>query len=393
MLLAIGGAATLLYRHHTRATAQPPLLSVATSNPSLSPRVTASAPGKVLVTGGYQVLEKPRRGIVVAGDARFHTSAQWKSTSVAAPSTHSHPDHVCYVVVRSGQFARTSCYEISSSSSKELCQVVSVPFYDDGTCHEPPSHNPYVHTTLVYCMTALMALMEQQYLTGRITTATVAAATAATPTPTPLQRFHHRASQGYLDITLNADNCFYSQQQVFAERQLPPLSSSYAKLEPFARPTTVSKTGLGSSATLVSSLVGALMMSVSNHTLPRQGTASSAATQRNVALAHQLSQLCHVVAQGKVGSGFDVCTAVYGSICYERYTPALLGRFLNGAEDQEAAPLTAQDILDVLDEEQWDHCALPFGLPTGIEMVLGDIAQGSSTPSMVRAFFCCGWLC
>jgi phosphomevalonate kinase len=112
-----------------------------------------------------------------------------------------------------------------------------------------------------------------------------------------------------------------------------------------------------------------------------------------VALAHQLSQLCHVVAQGKVGSGFDVCTAVYGSICYERYTPALLGRFLNGAEDQAAAPLTAQDILDVLDEEQWDHCALPFGLPTGIEMVLGDIAQGSSTPSMVRAFFCCGWLC
>ena len=207
-------------------------------------------------------------------------------------------------------------------------------------------------------------------------------------------RLQRHAADGYLEITLNADNCFYSQQQTFEERNLPLSSSSYEKLEPFARPATVSKTGLGSSATLVSSLVGALMVSVGGHVLPKKKkntnpdsptnpTNTTNTTNTTVNLAHQLAQVCHVVAQGKVGSGFDVCSAIYGSICYERYTPTILQRFTSSSSENEAS-ITSTDLLSVLNQKLWDHRATPFGLPDGYEIILGDIAQGSSTPSMVR---------
>lgn len=35
-------------------------------------RVVASAPGKVLMTGGYLILERPNAGIVLSTNARFY---------------------------------------------------------------------------------------------------------------------------------------------------------------------------------------------------------------------------------------------------------------------------------------------------------------------------------
>ena len=126
------------------------------------------------------------------------------------------------------------------------------------------------------------------------------------------------------------------------------MAASYAALEPFARPTAVSKTGLGSSATLVSSLVGALMTSVAQHVLPTidDSLETLVDMKPTINMAHVLAQVCHVVAQGKVGSGFDVCAAVYGSICYERYTPALLSKFLNNENGVESptASLSRQEL-------------------------------------------------
>lgn len=36
--------------------------------------ICCSAPGKVLITGGYLVLERPNKGLVLSVDARFYTS-------------------------------------------------------------------------------------------------------------------------------------------------------------------------------------------------------------------------------------------------------------------------------------------------------------------------------
>ena len=41
-------------------------------------------------------------------------------------------------------------------------------------------------------------------------------------------------------------------------------------------------------------------------------------------LAHNLAQFVHCVAQGKVGSGFDVSAAVFGSHVYTRFDPAVI---------------------------------------------------------------------
>lgn len=41
-------------------------------------------------------------------------------------------------------------------------------------------------------------------------------------------------------------------------------------------------------------------------------------------LIHNVAQFVHCFAQGKVGSGFDVSSAVWGSHRYKRFNPAIL---------------------------------------------------------------------
>ena len=43
---------------------------------------TVSAPGKVLVAGGYLVLDRPNVGVVLAATARFFTSVRWTQEQV-----------------------------------------------------------------------------------------------------------------------------------------------------------------------------------------------------------------------------------------------------------------------------------------------------------------------
>lgn len=66
------------------------------------------------------------------------------------------------------------------------------------------------------------------------------------------------------------------------------------------------KTGLGSSAALTTSLVSSLLQWFE---VTRVGLRPDSEDRRVV---HNLAQLVHAVAQGKIGSGFDVAAAVYG---------------------------------------------------------------------------------
>lgn len=68
----------------------------------------------------------------------------------------------------------------------------------------------------------------------------------------------------------------------------------------------VAKTGLGSSAALTTSLVSALLQWFE---VTRVGLRPDSEDRRVV---HNLAQLVHSIAQGKIGSGFDVAAAVYG---------------------------------------------------------------------------------
>lgn len=51
---------------------------------------------------------------------------------------------------------------------------------------------------------------------------------------------------------------------------------------------------------------------------------SGARHEENLDVVHIIAQTAHCMAQGKVGSGFDVSSAVYGSHRYVRFSPQVI---------------------------------------------------------------------
>jgi phosphomevalonate kinase len=87
----------------------------------------------------------------------------------------------------------------------------------------------------------------------------------------------------------------------------------------------VAKTGLGSSAAMTTSVVAALLHYLGAVNLSCWGQLSiDGATDMDLDLVHAIAQSAHCIAQGKVGSGFDVSAAVYGSQRYTRFSPEIL---------------------------------------------------------------------
>jgi ERG8-type phosphomevalonate kinase len=100
--------------------------------------------------------------------------------------------------------------------------------------------------------------------------------------------------------------------------QIPPFVPTGVNL------SEVHKTGLGSSAALITSLVIALLVHLS--VIPSSALAEDQSEGRR--LAHNLAQYVHCLAQGKVGSGFDVSAAVFGSHIYTRFDPSVLQKLM-----------------------------------------------------------------
>jgi phosphomevalonate kinase len=131
------------------------------------------------------------------------------------------------------------------------------------------------------------------------------------------------------------DNDFYSQRAQVSfltfimtflmkiklkEKGLENTFDALASLDPFCKTHatlgTVHKTGLGSSAALTTSLVAGL--------LKHFGAVKTLSEDEDLCVVHNTAQLVHCYAQGKVGSGFDVSSAVYGSHRYNRFSPSVL---------------------------------------------------------------------
>lgn len=111
---------------------------------------------------------------------------------------------------------------------------------------------------------------------------------------------------------------------------LPRTLESLTKISPFV-PTNVHladvhKTGLGSSAALITSLTSALLVHLD--VIP-ESSLSEDGDNDGRRLAHNLAQYVHCQAQGKVGSGFDVSAAVFGSHLYTRFDPSVISDLMN----------------------------------------------------------------
>lgn len=109
----------------------------------------------------------------------------------------------------------------------------------------------------------------------------------------------------------------------------PPTSAYLRSLPPFNHLgcpiSKVHKTGLGSSAALTTSLVSSLLVHLGVVSL----SSSQEEEAEQLALVHNAAQLAHCAAQGKVGSGFDVSSAVWGSQVYRRFDPKALEGLLS----------------------------------------------------------------
>ncbi|PYH77347.1 Phosphomevalonate kinase [Aspergillus uvarum CBS 121591] len=310
----------------------------------IPPTVTAvSAPGKVLLTGGYLVLDRNYTGTVFALDARIHVIVQQlkkyhrKSSSSGSGQAESTPDSKeseDIVVVRSPQFV-DAVWEYGAQRCENGGGIKVI---QKGQGRP----NPFVETSLNYALTYI------SYVAGS-------------------------KDFGSLSITILADNDYYSET---AFSKISGLQSP-GRFVNFGVPLhEAHKTGLGSSAALVTALVSALVI----HRTLQPDDLGPARDK-----LHNLAQAAHCAAQGKVGSGFDVAAAIYGSCLYRRFSPSILESVGDAATPGFEERLFAI-VEDVDPAHRWDTECLDFGmkLPHGMQMVLCDVECGSNSPSMVK---------
>lgn len=172
-------------------------------------------------------------------------------------------------------------------------------------------------------------------------------------------------------ITILADNDYYSTSSA---------TLTGARFHDFGVPLAqANKTGLGSSAALVTAFTAAVL----TYYLPKNlFDLSTESDQRKL---HNLAQASHCAAQGKVGSGFDVASAVYGSCIYRRFSPSLLS-----AHGEPGSADFATQLRGVIEETgatgKWDTEIIKdkVKVPSGIRLVMCDVACGSQTPGMVK---------
>ncbi len=120
------------------------------------------------------------------------------------------------------------------------------------------------------------------------------------------------------------------------------------------------KSGLGSSAAVTTATVASILEYFEGGYVQKKD------------IIHKIAQVAHSLAQGKVGSGFDVAACTYGSCIYSRYDPKIIEN-KNSSQIQE------------LVNSQWDYSIKPIKLPEEFRLAFGNfILQSAKTSDMVR---------
>ncbi|ORY59733.1 phosphomevalonate kinase [Pseudomassariella vexata] len=302
--------------------------------PNSSTPTAISAPGKVLLAGGYLVLDRNYTALVFGLSARINVIAQKIETSEGVQLSE--------IVVISPQFLESQWrygYHLAAAEGGFKVTQLHV--------GQTINQNPFVETALSYALTYI------SYSAHHLPTHTITAS----------------------QLTILADNDYYSQSDSSqpGDKKIP---NRFAKF-----PTNLKdahKTGLGSSAALVTALTAALL----SHYLPP--TVFDINTLHGKRTLHNLAQAAHCAAQGKIGSGFDVAAAVYGSCRYRRFSPSILVSL-----PEPGAPGFAPALLKLVDDKEgkiWDVEIEKEGvrLPPGVTLRMCDVDCGTQTVGMVK---------
>ncbi|ORZ31351.1 ribosomal protein S5 domain 2-type protein [Catenaria anguillulae PL171] len=301
-----------------------------------------SAPGKALIAGGYLVLDPAYSGLVLATSARF------------------------YVIVRPS----TSTTALSAENENALPIIVTSPQFPS----DPPRHYLVDITGIDRPGGASFTFRSSpaaanKFIDNALRTALLLAHLRLGP-----NRFTSALPQANgIDVIVLADNDFYSQSASLARLGLINLCDLPKFTSPSATIASVNKTGLGSSAALVTGIVAG----VSRFFTTAQ-SAASPATDMDKHGIHAAAQLAHCLAQGKIGSGFDVSSAIFGSHRYQRFDPSVL----TSAMDIWTAGKHVGQVLAPLIPGLVTQTHV-FRVPRGVKLMLADVAAGSNTPALV----------
>lgn len=321
---------------------------------------TVSAPGKILLAGGYVVLEAPNVGVVLAVDKRFYSTVvrdikEERSSKKSKTDISEASDAI--ITVQSPQFGSTWKYSANITAADGSLELTADPNNETTNAFVEKT----LRITLAYCLCAQNDI--------------------------PNNKLTH------LEITILADNDFYSVAPHLQERNWEATPENLARLPKFLPCSTTSrgtlqKTGLGSSAALVTSLVGALVVNFTGNNNPTESLDDT--TKRRI---HNLAQICHCHAQGKVGSGFDVSSASYGSHVYQRFPKTLLSGLLQELETTQGNTISkgmAQSLRKLVEESTEEYkwtggVVKPLSWNTDLlQIMLADVSGGSESPSMAR---------
>jgi phosphomevalonate kinase len=378
----------------------------------------ASAPGKVLLTGGYLVLQEGLSGLVVSSSSRFFSRVSWIANNATTTYENIDSNYIsrisCGPDADHALIARTAA-AVNAAVTKAratggIALIIISPQFHAAWGYSLPCESP--HSLIV----AEIDTPPSPFVEAAIAASLAAAAANQFDDTTHEEGdfksgcdsneggparlcslLHSRANAGgVLVVVLGAHNDFYSQSASLRARSERVTASTLASL-PFALPpplgTRLAKTGLGSSAALTVSLIAAFL-----HILN---------VPHSRALIHVVAQVAHGRAQGKVGSGFDIASATYGSLLFSRVPAAVLRRVMD-AGDTEAPHVWGARLLALAAAEQkniytkqdfvpsksspvpdetpndWNFTATPWSLPRGLRLCLADVEGGSATPDMVR---------
>lgn len=292
-----------------------------------------SAPGKALLAGGYLVLDPQYCAYSVALSARIHAVVEWEEEL-------SENSRTTTILCSSPQFVDSEWgyvvdwqQDASVSTPKDISQYGSNPFIE--SC---------VRTVAAYAS----AIFD------------------GTTNPAP----------GHIKITIYSDDAYHSQDDSTAHSSEKTTGFSYHQL-PISK---VPKTGLGSSAALSASVTAALYRVLIETKKERTDV------DTNKQIIHTLAQVAHCVAQGKIGSGFDVASATFGSVKYRRFPADIIPDSL--LKNKDFGP---KIVLACVEDERWNTECIhePARFPSQLRLLMGDVKTGSESPAMASKVL--GW--
>ncbi|KAL6168680.1 phosphomevalonate kinase [Exserohilum turcicum] len=308
---------------------------MSSSHAPLAP-TAVSCPAKVLVAGGYLVLDRDYTGLVFGLDARIHT--------VVAPVKTRSGVTINGILVTSPQFREAIWeygYRLQEKSGGMAITQLSIG-HEQSIAH---SRNPFIETALTYALTYIQTLLPD---------------TLIQPS----------------SIRILADQAYYSNPGTPRSSNIIAEPHKTSRFQDFnVTLKEAHKTGLGSSAALVTSFTAAVL----EFYLPK--SLFDMSTEKGQMILHNLAQASHSYAQGKVGSGFDIASAVFGSCLYKRFSPSLLSSL-----PQPGSPGFATQLRSLIEGPAWDTeiKKAPIKMPRGLRLVMCDVDCGSETPGMVK---------